>query len=61
MADRVRAIWVVELSTGQFVEDVRLAVEGRCPVRFYGRTGGVVITPAEVLREIERLAEEVQG
>ena len=61
LADRVRAIWVVELSTGQFVEDVRLAVEGRCPVRFYGRTGGVVITPAEVLREIERLAEEVQG
>lgn len=61
LADRVRAIWVVELSTGQFVEDVRLAVEGRCPVRFYGRTGGVVITPAEVLREIERLAEESQG
>ncbi len=61
LADRVRAIWVVELSTGQFVEDVRLAVEGRCPVRFYGRTGGVVITPAEVLREIERLVEESQG
>jgi len=61
LADRVRAIWVVELSTGQFVEDVRLAVEGRCPVRFYGRTGGVVITPAEVLREIQHLAEESQG
>ncbi len=40
---------VVELSTGQMVEDVRLAVEGRCPVEFYGRTGGNVPSADEVL------------
>jgi len=40
---------VVELSTGQMIEDVRLAVEGRRPVEFYGRTGGNVPTAEEVL------------
>ena len=35
---------VVEMSTGQMVEDVRLSVEGSLPVHFYGRTGGMVPT-----------------
>ena len=30
------------------VEDVRLSVEGKCPVTFYGRPGGVVSTPEEI-------------
>lgn len=47
-AERVRKVLVVELSMGQFVEDVRLAVEGRCPVQFSGHTGGVLHTPEEV-------------
>ena len=42
-------IVVVELSAGQMVEDVRLAVEGRAPVFFHGRTGGMVPTPGEVV------------
>ena len=46
---RVRAIVVVELSAGQMVEDVRLAVEGRTPVFLHGRTGGMVPTPGEVV------------
>ncbi len=46
---RLRAILVVELSSGQMIEDVRLAVEGRAPVFFHGRTGGMVPTPGEVL------------
>ena len=46
----------VEMSMGQMVEDVRLAVNGVCPVGFYGRTGGIVPTPAEVLAEIEKMA-----
>jgi len=58
LATRVKQMLVVELSLGQMVEDVRLAVEGRCPVQLYGRTGGVVATPAEVLAEVERVAEE---
>jgi Pyruvate:ferredoxin oxidoreductase and related 2-oxoacid:ferredoxin oxidoreductases, alpha subunit len=51
VAHHVRAIVVVELSAGQMVEDVRLAVDGT-PVFFYGRTGGMVPTPREV---VERL------
>ena len=43
-----------ELNTGQMVEDVRLAVEGRVPVNFYGRPGGVVPTPAELFRVLTR-------
>jgi 2-oxoglutarate/2-oxoacid ferredoxin oxidoreductase subunit alpha len=50
IAPRLRAILVVELSAGQMVEDVRLAVEGRTPVLFHGRTGGIVPTPGDVLR-----------
>ena len=38
---------------GQMVDDVRLVVDGRTPVEFYGRTGGVIPTPAEVLAKIE--------
>jgi 2-oxoglutarate ferredoxin oxidoreductase subunit alpha len=46
----------VELNMGQMVEDVRLAVNGRAEVSFYGRTGGVLPTPEEVLVQIEKLA-----
>ncbi len=46
---RLRGVVVVELSAGQLVEDVRLAVGSLCPVFFHGRTGGMVPTPGEVL------------
>jgi len=55
LAERVKAILVVELSLGQLVEDVRLAVEGRCPVRLLGRSGGIVMTPEDVLESIAKL------
>ena len=42
------SVLVVELSTGQMVEDVRLAINGRVPVKFYGRTGGNVPQAEEV-------------
>ena len=48
VAARARAVLVLELSAGQMVEDVRLAVE-RTPVFFHGRTGGMVPTPREVV------------
>ena len=51
-----KAFLDVEMNMGQMVEDVRLAVAGRVPVEFYGRTGGVIPTPAEVLSEIEKMA-----
>lgn len=43
-----KLLLVVEMSAGQMIEDVRLALEGSCPVRFFGRNGGVVPTPDEV-------------
>jgi 2-oxoisovalerate ferredoxin oxidoreductase alpha subunit len=48
---------VVELSTGQMVEDVRLAVEGRRPVEFYGRAGGVVPNAEEILEFVWDIAK----
>lgn len=52
LAERVRHCMVVELSLGQFMEEVRLAVEGRCPVSLISRTGGMVFTPEEVLESM---------
>ncbi|MDR1412565.1 MAG: 3-methyl-2-oxobutanoate dehydrogenase subunit VorB [Actinomycetes bacterium] len=52
----VRRFLTVEMSMGQMVDDVRLTVNGRLPVDFFGRSGGIVPTPAEVLEQIEELA-----
>jgi 2-oxoglutarate ferredoxin oxidoreductase subunit alpha len=46
----------VEMSMGQMVDDVRLATSCNIPVSFFGRTGGVIPTPAEVLSELKKLA-----
>lgn len=58
---QVSAILVVEMNAGQMVEDVRLAVEGRVPVAFYGRMGGIIPTPDEVVNALEKLARENVG
>ena len=50
VAPRLRALLVVELSAGQMIEDVRLAVGDDVPVLFHGRMGGMVPTPGEVLQ-----------
>ena len=42
----------IEMNAGQMVEDVRLSVNGQKPVHFYGRTGGIVPTPDEILNHI---------
>jgi len=52
---RVRDFLVFEMSTGQMVEDVKLALEGRSNVHFYGRPGGIVSTPDEIAKEINSL------
>jgi pyruvate/2-oxoacid:ferredoxin oxidoreductase alpha subunit len=54
-SERVQNILAVELSTGQMVEDVRLAVEGRCPVHFYGRCGGMVPGGREILEQYRKI------
>ncbi len=54
-AAHAKAFLVVEMSMGQMVDDVKLAINCRVPVRFFGRTGGIIPTPAEVLGEIQTL------
>ncbi len=53
-ADKVKGILSVELSAGQMVEDVRLAVNGKVPVEHYGRYGGMIHSPDEVLEALEQ-------
>ncbi|RME35491.1 MAG: 3-methyl-2-oxobutanoate dehydrogenase subunit beta, partial [Thermoflexia bacterium] len=60
LAARVRGVLVVEMNAGQMLEDVRLAVEGRCPVRFYGRMGGIIPLPDEILPHLEELDREAR-
>lgn len=55
VADQVKRILVVEMSGGQMLDDVRLAVNGKVPVDFYGRMGGMVPLPDEVFEQIQEL------
>jgi pyruvate/2-oxoacid:ferredoxin oxidoreductase alpha subunit len=52
VASRVQKVLVVELSNGQMLEDVRLAVEGKVPVEFYGRVGGNVPSVEELHEQV---------
>jgi 2-oxoglutarate ferredoxin oxidoreductase subunit alpha len=58
VCDRAKGFLCVEMSTGQMVEDVRFAVSGKAPVRFYGRTGGAIPNPRQIQ---EKLTEMVTG
>lgn len=49
LAEHMKGFLVVELNAGQMIEDVRLAVNGRVPVHHFGRMGGIVPNPTEVL------------
>jgi pyruvate/2-oxoacid:ferredoxin oxidoreductase alpha subunit len=55
LAHPSRIFAVVEMSTGQLVDDVRLALEGLCPVEFYSRVGGNVPSTEEVLAFLRRI------
>lgn len=50
---KAKGILTVEMNAGQMVEDVRLAVNGKLPVEFLGRQGGVIPSPDEILHKIE--------
>ncbi|RYD02519.1 hypothetical protein N752_24635 [Desulforamulus aquiferis] len=45
----------VEMSMGQMIEDVKLAVNGKKPVHFYGRSGGMVPLAKDVLAQVKKL------
>lgn len=57
---QAKNLLTVEMSMGQMVEDVRLAVEGKIPVHFYGRTGGMIPSPAEIADKARQIVEESQ-
>jgi pyruvate/2-oxoacid:ferredoxin oxidoreductase alpha subunit len=53
LSKRVKGFLVAELSTGQMLDDVRLALEGRSPVEFFSRVGGNIPDAEEVLEAVE--------
>jgi len=58
LSNQVEFMLTVEMNAGQMVEDVRLAVEGKVPVHFTGRMGGMIPSPDDVLLEIEAIIEK---
>lgn len=57
LASQVKMMLSVELNSGQMVEDVRLGVNGKVPVEFYGRMGGMMPTPEEIVHHLETLIQ----
>ncbi|MDR1800787.1 MAG: 3-methyl-2-oxobutanoate dehydrogenase subunit VorB [Lachnospiraceae bacterium] len=56
LGEKVKQFLCVEMSMGQMVDDVKLSTSCKVPVAFFGRCGGIIPTPQEVLAEIEKLA-----
>jgi 2-oxoglutarate ferredoxin oxidoreductase subunit alpha len=54
LSEKVKSMMTLELNLGQMVDDVRLAVNGKCPVGFYGRQGGIIYTPDEIAEEFKK-------
>lgn len=59
LAGNVRSVFVSEMNSGQMLEDVQRAVAGKCPVKFYGRMGGIVPLTEEILAAVKQAYEEV--
>ena len=57
LARRVKGLLVVEINAGQMVYDVKLAAEGRIPVGHYGRLGGIVPSPDEIVDALKKLVD----
>lgn len=53
--DKCKGILTVEMNTGQMVDDVKIAVKGKFPVYFHGRTGGMVPTPDEIIDKVKKI------
>jgi pyruvate/2-oxoacid:ferredoxin oxidoreductase alpha subunit len=61
LAGKAFSVLSLELSTGQMIEDVRLAVNGLTPVQLFGRTGGNIPTAEDVLEVIKKMESECVG
>ena len=53
--ENCKGILTVEMNTGQMVDDVKIAVEGKYPVYFHGRTGGMIPTPNEIVEKVKAI------
>lgn len=53
LSNKVKGILTVELNAGQMVEDVKLAVDCKIPVEFFGRNGGIIPSPNEIVEALE--------
>jgi 2-oxoglutarate ferredoxin oxidoreductase subunit alpha len=60
LSSRIKGVLDVELNAGQMVEDVRLGVNGKVPVEFYGRMGGVIPSAEEVVDALKRLVQRTE-
>jgi 2-oxoglutarate ferredoxin oxidoreductase subunit alpha len=57
LADRMKMAMSVELNAGQMVEDVQLAVNGKIPVEFFGKLGGLMPTPESIVQHLENIIQ----
>jgi 2-oxoglutarate ferredoxin oxidoreductase subunit alpha len=55
LTSKVKDMLVVEINAGQMIEDVRLAVNGRIPVEHFGRLGGIVPDPDEIVEAMKKM------
>lgn len=58
--DNVKLVLDVEMSLGQMIDDVRLAIKGKKPVHFYGRAGGIVPTVEEIIEAAKKALKEAK-
>ena len=58
LVDKVKSVLVVEMNSGQMLDDILRATKGKLPVEFYGRMGGIVPFPNEIQAELERMASK---
>jgi 2-oxoglutarate ferredoxin oxidoreductase subunit alpha len=55
LSKKVKGFLVMEQNAGQMLEDVRLAVEGRAPVKFHGRMGGSLVNSEDILNIVKTM------
>ena len=53
--DKCKGILTVEMNTGQMIDDVKIAVKGRIPTYFYGRSGGMIPTPEAIVNKVKEI------
>ncbi|MFN2146591.1 MAG: 3-methyl-2-oxobutanoate dehydrogenase subunit VorB [Anaerolineales bacterium] len=61
LAKKVKRILVVEMNTGMMLDDVNQVVQGKVPIEFYGRLGGVTPLPDEIYDEIVRISQNMDA